>query len=88
MTGHDRAFAQAELIGEFRLPGTAAGLMHWMAETIFSDAPFGSIGENARISRLAESIPDRRARGAIEGGVCQRRAQLREIDRRHRRRAW
>lgn len=88
MTGHDRAFAVAELIGDFRLPATDAGLRHWIAETVFTDAPFGSIGENAQRARLAESIPDRRARVAIEGGICHRHADIREADRRYRRRSW
>lgn len=87
MTEHDRALASLAGHGRF-LPGTKAGIAHWLAETVFSDAPLGSIGMNAQLSRLAENIEDRRARIAIEGGTCARRAKLPDGMRRHRRRAW
>lgn len=88
MTGHDRAFANARPLDDYRLPATSAEFRHWFAETVMTDAPLGSAGMNAHLSRLAESIDDRRARTAIESGICTRRAILPEADRRHRRRAW
>ncbi|WP_313194626.1 hypothetical protein [Shinella zoogloeoides] len=87
MMVHDRAFADARPLAGYRLPATSAELRHWFAE-VLCDAPFGSAGLNAQLSRLAEGVEDRRARHSIEGGVCGRRALVPEIDRRYRRRAW
>lgn len=87
MMVHDRAFAAALPITSYRLPATSAELRHWFAE-FACDAPFGSVGLNAQISRLAEGVEDRRARHAVEGGISARRALVPEIDRRYRRRAW
>lgn len=88
MTGHDCAFAAAAVLGDFRLPATSAEFRHWFAETVLNDAPLGGIGLNAQLSRLAESTEDRRARIAVEGGVCRRPVLMPEGARRHRRRAW
>lgn len=88
MTGHDRAFLQGEITGVGRIPASAAEMKHWLAETVFTDALLGSLGENALRSGLGEDVRDRRARKAVEGGICQRAVLLREADRCHRRQAW
>lgn len=88
MTGHDRAFLRGDVTRYGRLPATSADMKHWLAETFFTDAPLGSVGENALRSGLLEDVQDRRALKAIEGGICQRAVILRETGRRHRRRAW
>lgn len=73
---------------QVRLSASAAEMKHWLAEIVFTDAPLGSVGENAMRSGLLEDVQDRRARKAIEGGICHRAALRHETGRRHRRRAW
>lgn len=88
MTERGHEFPASKSVDDFRLPQISAGFCHWFADTVMTDAPLGSIGMNAHLSRLEESVEDRRARSAIEGGICQRRAYVADLDLRHWRRAW
>lgn len=88
MTGHGRAFQHIETTDYGRLPASAAEMKHWLAEVVFTDAPLGGVGGNALTAAIDEDVVDRRARRAIEAGVCHRRLLLSNADRRHRGRSW
>lgn len=80
--------AHDDLIERRCIQMASAEFRHWFAEVCLNDAPLGSFGPNAQLSRLAESVEDRRARIAVESATCRRPPMVREIDRRHRGRAW
>lgn len=88
MTSQVRPLLHHEITTIARLPANTVGLRYWIAEIVHCDAPLGVLGENALRASLAEDMNDRRARSAVEGGICQRGHLLRAIDRRHGRRSW
>ena len=69
MTGHDRAFANARPLDDYRLPATSAEFRHWFAETVLTDAPLGSakvrFGPDARPYERAQKTANPEYRPAM-----------------------